>query len=150
LKTKAEAAKALEKSVKLRASADTLVAEHGIDELYKEAERLKDEVAEFCISKKIDKLDIKGQRYGRVIQAVQERIWVATKDDIPEGVKGVKPLKTILSKELFMKVTKRVVDPVKLDEAVNDELITLDEISKAYVERMRKPSFRVFEEVENE
>jgi len=146
MKTKEEAVKALAKSVKLKEKADNLMAEHGIKELEAEAETLKKAVTEFCISKKIDRLDLKSVKmYGRIVHSVNQRIWVTTKDDIPEGVK-CKPLKSLVSKEVFRAITKRIADPEKIQEAIDDGLVTQDEISEAYVEKMRKPHLRVFEE----
>jgi len=148
MKTKEEAAKALAKSVKLKEKADNLMAEHGIKEIQAEAETLKNAVTEFCISKKIDKLPLTGGKfYGRMIKS-GVRFWATTKDDIPEGVKG-KPLKSLVSKEVFRAITKRVADPDKIQDAIDDGLITGNDIADAYVEKMRKPHIRVYEEGED-
>jgi hypothetical protein len=145
IKTKEEAARVLANVVKLQEKADNLKAEHGIKELEAAASTLKKEVTEFCIAKKIDRLDLAGNKfYGRMIQSVQQRIWVTTKDDIPEGVK-CKPLKSLVPKEVFMAITKRVADPDKIQDAIDDGLVTLDEIKPAYVEKMRAPYINVYE-----
>jgi DNA-binding HxlR family transcriptional regulator len=49
-------------------------------------------------------------------------------------------------KELWSAITKREIDPEKLNEAVEEGLIKKKEIQAAWVEVPRKPYLRLFEE----
>ena len=65
---------------------------------------------------------------------------------MPEDApKGLRPLKSLVSKEVWMKLSRRKADPEKIDQAVSDGLVTLDEIQPAYYERMRSGYVRIFE-----
>ena len=145
VKTKADAIAALEISVRLKEEAEALMQEHGITEMLEAAEALKKKATAFAASKNIDKLDLPDGRYGKLITAVHERVWVGTKGDIPEGAPDkITPLKSLVPKEVWMKITKRVPDPERIDEAVSEGLITHDQIAPAYFEKMRAPFLRVF------
>jgi hypothetical protein len=145
VKTKADAIEALEESVALKGAAEELMREHGITEMLEAADDLKKKATSFAAAKGIDKLDLSDGRYGKLITAVHERVWVGTKDDMPDNVAGdVKPLKSLVSKEVWMKITKRVPDPERIEQAVGEGLVTLDEIEPAYFEKMRAPFIRVF------
>lgn len=145
IKTKNDAVEALTEATKLKEEAEALMQEHGITEMLETADELKKKATAFAASKGIDRLDLPDGRYGKLITAVHARIWVGTKDDIPEDATNkVKPLKSLVSKEVWMKITRRVPDPERIEQAVSDGLVTLDEIEPAYLERMRAPFLRVF------
>jgi hypothetical protein len=145
IKTKADAAEALGYSEHLKSQAETLMAKHGITKLLEKAESLKDKATDYCVSKGIDRLDLEDGRYGKLIESAQERIIVGTRADIPvDAPVALKPLKSLVSKELWMKITRRVPDVDKIEQAISDGLLTIDEIQPSYYERMRKPYIRVF------
>lgn len=145
IKTKNDAIEALTEATKLKEEAEALMQEHGITEMLEEADELKKRATSFAASKGIDKLDLPDGRYGKLIQAVGERIWIGTKKDIPEGATDkIKPLKSLVSKEVWMMITRRVPDPELIEQAVSDGAVTLDEIEPAYFEKMRAPYLRVF------
>jgi hypothetical protein len=145
IKYKTDAVEALAEATRLKEEAEALMQEHGITEMLEAAEELKKKATAFAASKGIDQLDLPDGRYGKLIQAVGERIWVGTKKDIPEGAGAkIKPLKSLVSKEVWMKITKRVPDPELIEQAVSDGAVTLDEIEPAYFEKMRAPYIRVF------
>jgi hypothetical protein len=145
IKTKADAVEALAEATKLKDEAEALMQEHGITEMLETADELKKRATSFAASKGIDKLDLPDGRYGKLIQAVGERIWIGTKKDIPEGAPTrIKPLKSLVSKEVWMMITRRVPDPELIEQAVSDGAVTLDEIEPAYFEKMRAPYLRVF------
>jgi hypothetical protein len=149
VKTKDDAVAALEASVELKEIAEALMQEHGITEMLEAAEELKKKVTKYATSKSIDKLDLPDGRYGRLITSVHERLWVGTKADMPaDAGNKVKPLKSLVPKEVWMKITKRVPDPEKIDEAVSEGLISHDQIEAAYFEKMKAPYIRVFGEKE--
>lgn len=145
IKTKADAVEALELSTMLKDEAEAEMIKLGIKEKLEAADELKKKVTGFAASKGIDKLDLPDGRYGKLIQAVGERIWIGTKKDIPEGATDkIKPLKSLVSKEVWMMITRRVPDPELIEQAVSDGAVTLDEIEPAYFEKMRAPYLRVF------
>jgi hypothetical protein len=145
IKTKADAIEALENATRLKDEAEALMQEYGITEMLEQAEKEKKAATVYAAAKGIDKLDLPDGRYGKLIQAVGERVWVGTKADVPaEAGDNVKPLKSLVTKEVWMKITKRVPDPELIDEAVGDGLITEDEIAPAYFEKLRAPYIRVF------
>jgi hypothetical protein len=145
IKTKADAISALEVSTELKEAAEALMQEHGITEMLETAETLKKKATEYAASKGIKKLDLPDGRWGTLITSVHERVWVGTKADMPENAGAeVKPLKSLVPKEVWMKITKRVPDPEKIDAAVSEGLVTHDQIAPAYFEKMKAPFIRVF------
>jgi len=145
IRTKADAAEALEDSVRLKSQAESLMEEHGITTLLENADELKRQATDYCVSKGIDRLDLEGDRYGKVIESAQERFIVGTKADMPvDAPDDLKPLKSLVTKELWLKITRRVPDADKIEQAIGEGLLSVDEIQPSYYERMRKPYIRVF------
>lgn len=145
VKTKDDAVAALGASVELKEIAEALMQEHGITEMLEAAEALKKKATDYATSKGIKKLDLPDGRWGTVITSVYEHVWVGTKADMPESAPdGTRPLKSLVSKEVWMKITKRVPDPEKIDEAVSEGLVTHDQIAPAHFEKMKAPYIRVF------
>jgi hypothetical protein len=145
VKTKDDAIEVLQHATRLKEEAETLMLQYGITDMLEKADDLKREVTKFAAAKGIDKLDLPDGRYGKLIQAVHERVWVGTKDDVPESAPDkVKPLKSLVTKEVWMKITRRVPDPERIEQAVSEGLVTLDQIEPAYFEKMRAPFLRVF------
>lgn len=83
----------------------------------------------------------------------KSRFWVATDADMPENApKGAKSLKALCKGKTTKKnvmlwnfITKRVVDPNRLDEAVAKGYLTEKEIAKAYLEVDQKPFIQRFD-----
>ncbi len=154
ISTKEEAQRALTMMVELQESITEQMEEYGISEMMQDAAELKKAATAFCVSKKIDKLRLpKAGKYATMVRAVQERIWIGTRDDLYEYDRAgatdklqIKPLKSLVSKEVWMKITKRVPDPERIDQAVAEGIVSLDEIAPAYVERYRAPFLRVYDE----
>ena len=145
VKSKSSAAAALQAAQDLKAQAEALMEEHGITAMLEGADALKKQATKFCAEKGIDRLDLEDGSYGKLITSVQERVWVGTKDDIPgDAVGRVTPLKSLVSKEIWMKLTRRVPDPEKINDAVAEGLVTLKEIEPCYFEKHRSPYLRVF------
>ena len=145
IKSKAEAQEAYAEYLSLKAEADKLMHEYGITEMLKDAEALKDEATEFCTKKNVKRLELPDGRYGTLIEAVNQRLWIGTKDEVPDDApETLKPLKSLVDKEVWMKITKRVPDPVKIDEAIQEGIISPNQIAPCYMERMKRPFLRVF------
>jgi hypothetical protein len=145
IKTKDDAVEVLQHATRLKEEAEALMEQNGITDMLDRADELKREVTKFAAAKGIDKLDLPDGRYGKIITAVHERVWVGTKDDMPDNTPAkVKPLKSLVTKEVWMKITRRVPDPERIEQAVSEGLVTLDQIEPAYFEKMRAPFIRVF------
>lgn len=93
--------------------------------------------------------------YWRRIQRMS-RFFVATDADMPDpaprGAKSMKALcqgKTVKSGQrkipLWQFITRRVIDPGKIDEAVNKGYITQKEVDKAYLESPQRPFIQPFD-----
>jgi hypothetical protein len=146
MKTKADAIKALAEAAKLEREANELEIQYGITTKRLKAKQLKTNVARFFESKGIAAVELPSGATGRLITAVDKHLWIGTKEDMPDNPpKGLKPLKSLVSKEIWMKLTRRVPDPEKIDQAVSEGLVTLDEIEAAHYEKMKAGYIRVFE-----
>jgi hypothetical protein len=93
--------------------------------------------------------------YWRVIQRMS-RFFVATPADMPDpkpkGAKSLKELcqgKTVKSGSktipLWSFITKRVIDPSKIDQAVNLGYLKQSEVDKTYLESPQKPFIQKFD-----
>jgi hypothetical protein len=83
-------------------------------------------------------------KHARLIEATAERVWIAEDDDVPVDPPGKRSLKSIFDKATFLMLTKRVADPEKILEAVEEGLVATEDLAPAYYERMKAPYIRVF------
>lgn len=123
---------------------EKLAAKRGISEMRQEIPILNGRILNFMQKQGMTRLDL-GEDFGYVnfIQATGEHVWVSTTADIPENApKGVKSLRKLLGKELWLKVTKRVVDPKKIEALIEDGEITEDQVAPAHFTRKRAPYIR--------
>jgi hypothetical protein len=155
VKTKADAVKALRMMKERSEEAQELMSEHGITELMQEATELKKAATAFCVAKGITQLDL-GDSYASLREDAYDRRWIATSKDMSEldaKPSGAVPLMTILKrsfgkegwKPVWMRITKRVVDPDALQEAVDEGLLNEDEIAPAFVEKTKAPYLRIYD-----
>lgn len=147
IRSKTEAVRALTMMQNLQDEITELKKEYGLDEMEMDATELKRAATAYCANNGVEILKLpKVNRYARLIKAVASKKWIGTKDDMPDDAdKGAKPLKSIVSKEVWMKITKRVPDPELIDEAVAEGLVTLREIEPAYVETFKSPYLGIYE-----
>ena len=142
IKTKAEAARALVMMHNLQDEIAEIQKKHGIDEMMQDATELKKAATAFLDSKGIDSLEIKEVgKVAKLIRAVNKKLWIGTKADMPDDVDKsvVKPLRSLVDKEVWMQITTRIPDPAKIDEAVAEGVITAKQIAPAYVETFKAP-----------
>ena len=122
--------------------------------LQNEAVQLKKDVTAFAVSKKAVVIQLDGCYY-RLIER-SNRIWVATPDDMPTPApKGARSLKEICkgvkvkvkgkSVPLWNAITKRVPDPIAIENAVNQGWIDEDEIHRAYLEKPQSTFLQRYE-----
>jgi hypothetical protein len=117
-----------------------LAKKRGIDEIRRDLPMMKQRVLDYMHRNDMKRLELGEDGYVNCIQATSEHVWIATKADIPKDAPvGSKPLRSILGKELFQKVTRRVVDPTKLQAAIEEGEISEDAIAPAHFTRKRAP-----------
>lgn len=151
--TKADAVKALKMMQERQEEVMRLQAEAGITELMQEATELKKAATAYVVANGIEKLDL-GDHYATLRQDGYARQWIATKDDLEklDAPTGAIPLRTILKKsltpenfkEVWNRVTKRVVDADALQEAVDEGILDEEEIAPAFVEKTKAPYLRLY------
>lgn len=152
ISTKADAEKALRMMVELQDEIMALNKEHGITELMRDAAELKKAATAFAVAKGITKLDV-GDKYAALREDGYDRRWIGTQDELKDmdAPAGATPLRTILKnghadwKEIWMQITKRVVDSDKLQEAIDEGVLDEDEISAAFVEKKKSPYLRLYD-----
>jgi hypothetical protein len=158
---KEDAVKALKLMAERQEAAQALMKKHKITELMQEATELKKAATEFCVAKGIEKLDL-GDSYAGLREDGYDRRWIVDKGELVQfqlaGAANVIDLKTILKKkfakkgvsvtaefkEVWKRITKRVVDPDALQEAIDDGTLDEDEIAPAFVEKKKAPYLRIY------
>lgn len=143
VKTKAEAEEAL-------TELDRIQTEIGPKMI--EAAELKKAATAFAEKKNVDVVQLDGAYYRLITR--NTRMWIATDDDMPQGVKGgAKSLQSIVKgikigkKPLWQLITKRVPDPELIDEAVRQGWISEKKIGKAFIEKPQNPFLQRYEGV---
>lgn len=141
--TKDQAQEALAVVLELQDQIDALEAEHGIKEMREDAVELKKAATAFMDMRNVDVFQLDG-KIARLIRSYSSR-WIGTKADIDEKTPaGTRTLRSIVGKEMWMKISKRVADPDLIAQAVADGTVDEGEISDAYVEIPRAPYVRFF------
>jgi len=135
--------RAQEEIAEFQTEVDKLAKKRGIDKLKHEVEESKRDLTNYMARNRMSRLDLDEAGYVNCIQSTAEHVWILSKSEIPvDAPDGMKPLRTLLSREAFMRVTKRVIDKDALDEAVADGDIDEKEIAAAHFTRMRAPYIR--------
>ena len=120
-----------------------LAHKRGLDQVQYELPMKRQRVLDFMHKNDMGRLDLGEDGYVNCIQAVKEHVWIATKADIGVGdPSGVRSLRSILSRELFMRATKRVADPKAIEQLIEEGEITEEEIAPAHYTRFRAPYIR--------
>lgn len=142
IKSKAEAARAFAMMETLQGEIAELEKEHGIDEMKMDCVELKKAATAYMADNSVDTLKFGDGRKAVLVTAVNQKRWIGTNADlenVPDGVTGVKPLRSLVSKEVWMKITTRIPDPQKIEEAVSEGIVTTKKIAPAYVETFKAP-----------
>lgn len=135
---------AAEQVKEFNAEVAKLAHKRGIDTIQSSIPVLNERLKNYMQKEGMTKLDL-GDTYGYVnfIQATGEHVWVSTKADIPDDApRTVKSLRTVLGKELWMRVTKRVVDPKAIERLVEEGEITEKQVAMSHYTRKRAPYIR--------
>jgi hypothetical protein len=150
--TETSLARRLDKLVEKQAKLEEARKSAGIPKLESEIDLLKQEItADMVESGTATLLSTRGSK-ATLVQASYDARFIGTTEDIrgDEGRKVV-PLHTIIYKKfdkieagkVWRQITKRVVVPEKVEEAVAEGFLTVNEISVAFVEKTKKPYIRI-------
>lgn len=145
----------LEEHEQLTEKAEKLMGKHGISKMLADAAELKKKATELTVAAEFKSILMpSGARYDVRQDAYNKRV-VGDEDDLAEvkNPAAVIPLKVIIKKkfgkngwkEFWQSVTSRKVDVAKLEEAVKEGKITVDEISPAYYHDLKSPYLRRYE-----
>jgi hypothetical protein len=147
ISSKRDAVQALALMEELREEIEALSTKYGLTEMMQDAAELKKAATGYMTNNNVKELDVpKAGKVARLQQAVSG-MWIGDRDDIPDDVpaRDVKTLKSLVSKSIWLKLTRRVPDSEKIAEAVQDGLVTEDEISDAYFEKPSAPYLRLYD-----
>jgi len=148
IESKKQAVEAISLMLELEDAIRDLEKENGIDEMKMDSVELKKAATAFMTEKNAQALEI--PKAGKVAKLVAgfDGAWIETKADLKNAgtPPGVKTLRAIVGKDLWLKITKRVLDPDKLAEAVATGAVDEDEIKNAYYEKPRAPYVRIYDE----
>jgi hypothetical protein len=150
LKTRAQALAAAKEWVdaaeqvkEFNAEVEKLAKKRGITEVRASIPILNERIKNYMQGANMTKLDLGEDGYINFIQATGEHVWVSTKADIPDDApRTVKSLRTVLGKELWMRVTRRVVDPKAIERLIEEGEITEKQVAAAHYTRKRAPYIR--------
>ena len=158
IKTKKDAVEALTRFHNLKAEIDAVKEESGLNELEKDATAYKAALQSFMTDKELDSLQGEGF-HGTLVKSFGDPRWIADVNDLSgDEATTVVPLAEVIeakfkskiatkgsqARKVWMKMTKRVIDPEAIDDLVNDGTLDADEISSSFVEAPRQPYLRVF------
>lgn len=159
VKTEEEALEALTKFRELQEAIREIKEENDLDAMEKDAVAFKVAAQEFMLRTDIDHIEGDGW-HGTMVKGAASSHWIETDDDIPDeiGERDVMSLQSIVEKKtkskisekgskarkLWMKMTKRIVDPEAIEELVQEGKLKVDEISPAWYETQRKPYLRIW------
>jgi len=153
--SKEGAIKALKMMQERSDEAQALMQEQGISELMQEATELKKAATAYCVAKGISQLDMEDS-YAQLREDGYDRRWIATRHELAavSAPDGAKDLRSILQskfgghseqfKNVWRKITKRVISPEALQELVDDGTLDEDEIAPAFVEKKKAPYLRIY------
>jgi hypothetical protein len=157
-----EAQTAINGARNLQKEIKELQEEHGILEMMQDATEMMKAATRYAVAQKkkpSDDVRIEGDGFHATLIAQNyDAHFVGTKDDLAnEDQIGRKiiPLRTIIyrkfkdkakAKEVWFAVSKRVVVKEKIEEAVAEGLLTVDEISPSFVEKTKQPYLRLYDD----
>lgn len=154
-----------EKLLNQRVSLEAEIAEKkkkaGITALETKLEKVKESLTEVMTEYEIEQVEGEGyhatlirQSYGAFFLATDED---ANEADVPTD-RNLSSMRTIIrekfgpykkgskSSHIWKRITKSVVIPDAVEEVVSEGLLTVDEISPAFIEKVKKPYARVFKD----
>jgi hypothetical protein len=142
----------------LKESIDALMAEHGITEMMEDAAEMKRAATAWADNTGTERINLgsgkKGEPYALLRRDKYGGGWIATDDDLTDDAPAnAVPLLLILRRkfknktersEIWNRITKRSVDPVKLDRVVQEGLLSAEDVAPAYYEKEKKPFLIIY------
>jgi hypothetical protein len=122
------------------------IEEAGLLEIQQDASELSRAIGRYMTENGVNEIkDAKTNRRAVLVQRFNRK-WITTRKELKDSeVDEAKALQDLVDKDVYMKITKRVVDPAALDEAVRDGLVTEKEIAAAYIEIPQKPFAQIYD-----
>lgn len=155
VKNAKQAKEALGAMRELQASIEEIEKENDLPEMRQDATEMKKAVQRWMEETEADQLQCDGY-HATLIRGNYDGRWIGTDEDLVDANSpdGAIPLRRILkkkfdkagAKEVWQRITKRVVDPDVLDEVVAEGILAADEVAPAYVEKTKAPYLRIFDE----
>jgi hypothetical protein len=154
VKNMKQAKEALEGVRRLNGEISELMKEHGINDLMEDVTEMKKAATYWADSNDIDVIKLDGAR-AQLRKDKYGGTWVSTGQDLDGAPLTAVPLLEILRRkiknaterrEIWQRITKRVVDPERLEQAVKEGTLTADEIAPAYYEKEKAAYLRIYEE----
>jgi urocanate hydratase len=160
IKTEKDALEALRRFRELKEGIDEIRRENDLDDMEKDAAAYKASAQNFMIQANLKHLQGDGW-HGTLVESSGTSHWIETDDDLTENMrKDARSLQSIIeekfkssitekgskARKMWLKITKRVLDPDAIEEQVNEGKLKVDEISPAWYETSRAPYLRIFED----
>lgn len=149
ISTEAAARAALEEHRSLKLEAERLMAEHGITAKLEQADALKSAVTVWAVENEKEVINLSNGVYYRLRRDKYGGQWITTDDDLttdmPGNVKSMSRLLRVLipnqekRKDVWLRITKRVVDPEKLARVILEGDLKAEEVAPAFIEKEKKP-----------
>jgi hypothetical protein len=129
-----------------------------ITQMEEKAADLKSQVTKWAIENEIGQIELEGAHATLIKQRYGGR-WIAEDEDITENDPAeTMSLRRLIEKKfksgvdergtqarkVWLKITRRIVDPALIDVAVVDGILRLKDIEAAYVEKEKVPYLRIF------
>lgn len=154
VKNEKQAKEALRAMIELKHEVARLQEEHGITEMMDDSTELKKAATRWAVEQNQEAIDIGGGVYARLRRDKYGGTWIATDDDL-DGAPGTSlSLRRILRvkfkgdkaalTEIWNRVTKRTVDPDKLNRVVEEGLLSAEEIAPAFYEKEKQPFLMIY------
>jgi hypothetical protein len=155
----------------LKAECDEIRKAEGLDEMEMDQVELKKAVTRWAVAAGIDRIEIDDGVWATMIAQNYDAHFIGTDADIPttreemfrlgilddDGTvkRSIIPLRKIIfrkfkknpkmQKEIWNRVTKRVVVKEEVEEIVAEGILTVDDIAPCFVEKAKTPYLRIYE-----
>jgi len=155
IKNLKQAQKALENVRGLKSLIEDLKAEHGIDQFEADMAALKADVTAWAVQTETETIPLAGG-HAQLRRDKYGGTWVTTRSDLLEAPEGKFSLWDVLRHkfgdhpgkrmEIWKRITKRVVNPEALSEAVEEGILSVEDVERCYYEKEKSPYLRIYED----
>jgi hypothetical protein len=155
IRSAAQAAEALERMKVLQKEIDDIQRKSGVMDMMIEASELKKGATRWAVESGTEVVPL-DHGYARMRRDKYDGRWIASDSDMDGAPDDARSLYSIICekfkkmpvrrKKVWLRVTKRVVDPEALQEVVSEGYLTLHEIQSAFYEKTKEPYLRLYEE----